>query len=115
MIKIQNPDDIYEWTLEKLWKTVKTYEEEYTEKEITLKQQYKKELQIVKNGIKLKLPIHYLIYGWYTEYPNTKGVKVQGHGVFNIMEFLEERERRENILRTIILENLEDESTTEPR
>lgn len=114
MIRIENPDEIYEWEIEKLWNTIKTYEDEETERG-KIKKIYKKEIETIKNGINLKIPIWYLIKGWYIEYPNTKRVQVKGHGKVNIIEFMEEKERRENILRTIILENLEENTATEPR
>lgn len=52
---------------------------------------------------------------WYEEYPSSRTVKVYGYGKYDINTFQEEKEKRETIMRTIIIENADDGGITEPR
>lgn len=64
---------------------------------------------LIKNGFKIKFPIHYLIEEWYNLYPSTKRVSIQGYGKFKMDDFMEEVDKRKALLRTVIMENIEDD------
>ncbi len=76
---------------------------------------FQQEYSQVKNGINVEFPIHYIIDKWYEEYPSSKRVKILGYGKFSLSNFKEEIEKRETIMRRIILENMNESSLTEPR
>lgn len=107
-MRIENPDEILEWDLMTLWNAVQQIDEE-TNGEIT------KELIKAKEGIDLKIPIHYLTQEWYDIYPAGRGVNVYGYGKFDINTFMEEIQSRERLMRKIIYENIDDEDPTEAR
>lgn len=78
-------------------------------------EQYQQEIRIIDNGRRIRIPLIYIIEKYYTPRPNTKTVKVKGYGTYNIVKFDEEIKERENLMRTIILENMQNESPTEGR
>lgn len=105
MIKIENPDDVYNWNTEQLWNAIKQIQEETPEINIDK----------IKNGNKIKFPIWYIIKNWITERPEYKTVDIKGYGRIKITEYMEEKDYRESQMRKIIFENQNDEEMTEPR
>lgn len=101
------PEQVMQWSTEQLWNTFKHITRDNPE--------YKQEFQIVKNGINLKFPIHYIIQGWYNTWPRSKTVTVEGHGRTHLTNFLDEIELRNEIMQDIIIENIETNNITEPR
>lgn len=107
-LNIQNPDDIYNWDLAQLWNALQTIEEE----ELL---DYKKDIELIKNGIEQKIPIIYIIKHWNTEYPENKRVSIKGHWKIDIVDYYDEIMNREKLARKIIFENLSDDDPTTPR
>lgn len=108
MIKLSNPDEIYRYETKELWAVINLLEKEEIE-------EYSEELKQIKNGINLKFPIIYIIKGWTTEYPENKRVHIKGHGKENIVNYYDEIDERNALMRKIILENLENNDITTPR
>lgn len=105
---IQDPSEIYEWDTQKLWNAFLVITQE-TDK-------YKEHKEMAKHGMKIVFPIHYLFKeDWITRYPKKKKATIKGHGRFPLAELEEEIERRETIMRQIILEEWEDTGMTESR
>lgn len=107
MIRIDNPDEIYSWEIGELWNAINLLEEEE-------KQDNEEDLEKVKYGIRIRVPIIYLIKGWYEEHPESKRITIKGHGKYDIVEFHDEVDEREAMMRQIILDSIE-EGSTEPR
>lgn len=72
------------------------------------------ELRDVKNGYIINVDIRYYTKEWYTEYPKTKTVKIPGHGTYNLIDFLDDKEKREDTMRTALLEALHNPESTRP-
>lgn len=107
-MKLENPDEIYQWDLEMLYNAVKAIEEELdTQERATLKK--------CKYGFKVKVPIYYITQEWYELYAPRKMMSVQGYGKFPMDEFMTEIENREQELRKIILDHDGEEDPTESR
>lgn len=108
MIKLTNPDEIYKMETKELWAIINMLEKEEIK-------EYEKELQQIKNGINMKFPIVYIIRNWINEYPENKRVHIKGHGKENIIEYYDEIDERNSLMRLIILENIENNDPTTPR
>lgn len=115
MIDIENPDEIYEWDIGKLWNAFQVMLEKEDDEGTEYRTIYYNEEILVRKGIRIKIPIQYIINEWYEEYPHTKKIKISGHGKYKLIDFEEEKEERERIMRRIILDNLEDGENTTPR
>lgn len=107
-MRVENPDEILEWDTLKLWNAVQQIDEE-TDGEL------KKEIQKIKEGIKLKIPIYYITQEWYDIYPTGKSLNIYGYGKFEVDTFMEEIQTRERIMRKIIYENINNPDPTEAR
>lgn len=108
MIRIDNPDEIYKWDTKELWNAINLLDEEdvsNNEEEITM----------VKYGIKIRIPIIYIIKGWVEEHPENKRVTIRGYGKEDIVKYYDEVDERNKIMRKIIIDNLPDEDPTESR
>lgn len=113
MITPTSTDDLLKWDIGTLWssfQTIMTYEDE----EEKLSEKYKKEIEQVKNGIKIKVPIWYITNMWYEEHPSKKGVKILGYGRQDINNFQEEIEARKTIMRNIIHEETQTDDLSQP-
>lgn len=108
MRTLDDPDEVYQWDLTMLYNCAKAMEDDINPK-------YRKLLQQAKHGIKIKIPIYYITQEWYELYAPGKTVGVQGHGKYNMQEFMDEIEEREKLLRKIILENQGQDDPTEAR
>lgn len=106
MIQVENPDIVYQWGIKELWAAINLLEEP---------EEYEEELKKIKYGIKIQIPIIYIIKGWVTENPENKRISVKGHGKFDIVEFYDEIDEREKLMREIVLEELSDNDVTAPR
>lgn len=96
-----------------LWDTLQILLEEETENG-DLEEVYKEEIQIIKYG-KLNIPIWYITQKWFEEMPVNKKVKVLGHGKFDLEKFMEDKSKRDTIMRSILIENIEEGGITEGR
>lgn len=114
MIQQAQTDNIYEWDTKQLWNAFSTLLNTPTENG-TLKKEYEEEYEKVRYGHKIKIPIYYLTQEWYTQKPYNKAVKIEGYGIYKLTDFMEELEHRENIMRTIIIENTEEGGISNPR
>lgn len=104
-MRIENPDEILEWDTMKLWNAIQQIDEETNGA-------LKKEIDKVRNGIKLKIPIYYITQEWYDIYPTGQSVNIYGHNKYNINDFMEELQEREKLMRKIIFDNIDDEDPT---
>lgn len=113
MINAELEGEILKWNIRSLWQNFRRIcREEINEKGEMI---YKKEFNTVRDGIKLKVDIRWITNEWYAVHPKSEQVKIIGKGVHNLIEFMEEKEGREDIMRTVILETLSDESPVIPR
>lgn len=108
MITIENPDEIYKWNIKELWACIQLLEPEQ-------EQLYEEEIRKAKYGQKIKIPIIYIMKNWTTENPENKRISIKGYGKYNILDYYDEIEEREKILRRIIFEAIEEEEITRPR
>lgn len=107
MIQIDNPDEIYSWDTIELWNAIQLLEDED-------KQDHYEELQQIKYGINIQVPIIYIIKDWTEEYPNNKRIAIKGHGKHSIQDYYDEVDERNTLMRKIILSTIE-KPTNEPR
>lgn len=108
MIKIENLDEIYTWNIKTLWDCLNSADHEEL-------QDYKEEIQLIKNGIDIKVHISYLTEEWYKEYPETKRVSIPAYGKWDLTLFQEELQKRKNFIRRIILELSQTDEIIEQR
>ena len=109
MINVDS-EQILKWDIEQLWNACQILEEDEETHNTHIEI-----IQTVKEGIKIKVPIYYLIQEWWEVYPNTKRAKILGHGKYKIQDFMEEIETRTKLMRRIIYENIDNEQATTPR
>lgn len=107
MITEINPEDVIMWSTRKLWNMFEII--------VNKEKGYEKQKQQVKFGINLEFPIHYITQEWYELYPASKKASIKGYGKFPLQEFMDEIEQREEIMKEIIIENIEKEEITSPR
>lgn len=103
-------EQILKWDIEQLWNACQILQEDEE-----TSQQDLQNIQAVKHGIKVKVPIYYILQEWFETYPNTKRAKIYGYGKYSIHDFMEEIETRTQIMRSIIYNNTEESASTEPR
>lgn len=95
-------EQIPKWDFATLWKMFKLL---YPEK---------KDLEKVKEGIKIKFPVEVILYEKYEEFPKVNKIRVLGHGTIDYYKFLREIEAREDVMREYLLLSY-DNGTTKPR
>lgn len=69
----------------------------------------------IKYGINLQIPIYYITNEYYEIYPQSKKVNIKGFGKIDIDIFMNELEDRENLMRKIIIEQLDNGNIIEAR
>lgn len=106
-LPIENPNEVNTLEIQELWKYTQILKQEQEIDNTT----YNK----IKNGIKITIPIWYFTEEWYELYPSSKKAKIHGYGKIPIETFMQEIEERETLMKTTIIQNLTDESPTEPR
>lgn len=111
MNPIKDPIEIVKLGLAELYSLAEImfHTDEIDEKE------YNETIDLVENGVKIKIPLLYIINNYYKPFPSSKRVLIKGYGRYNIMAFDKEVKYRENLLRQMILNNIDDESPTESR
>lgn len=107
-MEFEDINEIFEWDLKKLWKA---YQQIKEEESMHLGQ----ETQMIKHGIRVKIPIYYIINEWYEEFPSNKRVKIEGFGKLSIEDFYDEIEERERLIRQVIIDDYERGNPIEPR
>lgn len=105
---MENEETIYQMQTIELWRAFKRVIAETGK-------QYEAEEHQVKHGINIQVPIWYITEDWYTIYPENKRVHIRGHGKISVNDYMEEIDKREDIMRKIILENSEILESEEPR
>jgi hypothetical protein len=105
-----DPQEVVSWKLEKLWNTtlILLDDEELSELEA-------RNMNYAKFGIKIKIPIQYILKSYYTEYPSSGNAKVLGYGKCKLQSLWDEIEKRETILRKLIIDNVTDDNPLEAR
>lgn len=116
MIDLQQ-QDIIKMELEELWNTYQILmEEEDEETEQRLDKIYEEETEEIKNGTsQKKVPLQWVLNGWYEPHPSSGKVTIMGMGKHELLPFLEDIEKRKTLMRKILIDNIEDESSTQPR
>lgn len=103
------PEEILQWNIRQLWSQLLILIEE--EPKIAKK----KEIENIKYGISIRIPIQYLTNEWYDLYPSNKTATVKGYGRHKLLDLLDEIEERETMIRTILLDNLQQNPLITPR
>lgn len=111
MIPIEDPNSVFSASSTELYAMLEVILEENTE----LRKQYTKELEAIEKGIELKIPILYIVEGWYEEYPTSQKVNIKSYGKCDIHKFYTEKRKRDNLMRILILENINQDEITQPR
>lgn len=110
MIQIDlDPQDIISLETKRLWNILNTIKKD-SKSTIDNEEYY-----LIKYGIKIKCPIWYLSEEWFELYPNTRKVSIKGYGKYKLNDFMNEKENRDNLMRSIIINNLNDDSIIEGR
>ena len=78
-------DEILQWDTEKLWNAINMLDN---------KEDYHEEIERIKFGRKVKIPIWYITNEWFEVYPSSAKIKILGYGKFKIWDFMEERIQR---------------------
>lgn len=104
-----NPEDILTWETKKLWNTLNAIKND-KENNIDKEKYYK-----IKYGINIECPIWYITEEWYELYPSSKKTKIKGYGKYNLSDFMQEKENRDELMRQEIINNLNDEGIMEGR
>lgn len=104
---MENIEEVYEWPIHKLWNAFNSIARDDPE--------YAQEYTDVKNGIKIKFPIHYIIEEWYNVYPRSNNATIEGHGIIPLNNFIDEKELRTIIMQDIIIKEFDNPKITEPR
>lgn len=104
-----NPEDVLQWNIKQLWNETLLLIEE--EPKIAKKEQIEK----IKYGYNIRVPIQYIIQEWYSLYPSNKTVNIKGYGRHKLLEFLDEIEERETNMRNLIINNMDEEGIIKPR
>ena len=105
-----DPQDILTWNLEKLWASALVILDEETLSDLEREQ-----LNIAKNGITIEVPIQYLTKKYYEEYPSSKKAKILGFGKLALTKLWEEIEKRENLLKKLIIDNMDEDNPLKAR
>jgi hypothetical protein len=92
-----NVEEVLTWETKKLWNTLNTLRND-TDNNITEEDYF-----LIKFGNKIKCPIWYFTENWYDIYPSSKRVGVKGHGKFYLKDFMDEKEDRDKLMRSIII------------
>lgn len=108
-------EEIYSLNINELWNMFNTTMEQVDDNGKKLIDLYIDEYKFVKNGVNIKLPILKIINEFYEDRPIYNNVIVYGFGKFKDIDFYDEIEIRKNIMRTIIIENYDEDSVTTPR
>jgi hypothetical protein len=106
-----NSEDVLTWETKKLWNTVNTLR---NDPDVKLKIE-PLDYEQCKYGIRIKCPIWYFTEEWYEIYPSSKKVKITGYGKYDLPDFMQEKEERDNLLRTLIVDNIDDNGMIEGR
>lgn len=115
MITPDTFEELLEMNIIQLWKCFKMLMNEEDPNGKKFIHFYLDDFNKVQNGINLKVPIWYFTNKWYEVYPSNKCVKVMGYGKVQIKTFMEEKEGREDMMRMVIQEQMDDGSTSKPR
>lgn len=114
MIELDNPEQILDWSLEKLWMAFKLEVKEIQETHPQYKE-IEEDFELVKNGIKIKYPIQYIIEEWYEMYPGSQSARIKGYGRVPIKDFIEDKELREEIMQEILIGLAQKDKIRKPR
>lgn len=96
---------LYEMGIGELWSILQQLKEEHGINE--------KEYKQIKGED--NIPIYWITEEWYSIYPATKTVIIEGIGKVKINEFMDEIEKRKALIRKYIIENTQEEEIISPR
>lgn len=110
------PEQVMNMDIQQLWNSFRLLMEEEDDRGKKLSMLYKEDLLKIKWGSgNVDVPIWYFINEWYEIYPSSGRVKILGHGKFPLKDIMEEKDKREAIMRSILIENTDNDSLTEVR
>lgn len=99
-------DNINSWDCNELWNAFSTLMMEEDEEGFIM-QRYIKEYRQIKNGFEIPLSIRYFANKWYESYPTYQIVIVANTWKYDMESFYNEKEKREILMRKILIENNE--------
>jgi len=102
-------EDVLMWESKKLWNLLKALSQDPEHKVPS------KDLEKIKNGFRITVPIWYFTEEWFEIYPASKKVKIVGHGKYNLDDFMKEKEDRDALMRSTIISVLDDGGIVEGR
>lgn len=87
-------ENIYSWDIEQLWNWLDSAD---------LQKEYPEEYEKVKEGIRIKVPIYWIINDWWKQETHIKKASVDGFGKWELNQFMDEIQERCKIIRQIII------------
>jgi hypothetical protein len=97
--------EIATWDIEKLWAIFR---------DLANEQKMTEEMQKAKYG-KSNIDIRYLTKKLYEEFPKSREVKVTSYGTYDLFEFWDDVEEREDLMREHLMAYLRDDNIETPR
>lgn len=110
MIPIEDPEEILAMDTGKLWSVIEIMKatNEISPSDLEI-------LKTIEKGFSLRIPLLYIMEGWYIPMPDYKIVQIKGYGKKPIQLFYDEKHKRDRIMREVILRNLKDDTPVEGR
>ena len=106
MFDLENPDDLYSWSTNKLWNALKT---------LDIPKEHQDTYSTIKYGKHINIPIWYITQTWYSLHPSTKKVTILGYGKYELSTFMEEIELRDSLMRNMLLMAMQNPELLSPR
>lgn len=106
-MRLSNPDIIYTWNIKELYRA-------FLETTAESERDLKKELDLVKNGFEMKVPIYMLTDDVITLDYKKQEARLPYFGRHTMTTYKDELEKRETLMRRIIIEELDEEEMAEP-
>lgn len=102
-------EEILNMDIKTLWKTTQIIKQQTNNKQ-TLKH-----IEQTKQGTRIPVLIWYFTEEWYEIYPESKKVRIRGHGKYQLEDFMQEKEHREQTMRTLLINHIETKGITKGR
>ena len=102
-----NEEEVWKMGFPELWRVFRAV--------VNMNDEYEAEMDRVKNGFIVRVPMRHLLEEQYEVYGYDKKVGIFGYGKYPLPDFYEDLDRREDLMRNVILRNIEKESTVAPR
>lgn len=110
MIPIQDIQEVFEMETEKLYAILEIIKA--TEK---IDKQDQQMINLIENGVTVRIPLLYIMNKWFTPYPSTKKVGIKGYGKIPIQLFYNDKRQRDTLMRELIIKKYDNGEPTEAR